>query len=92
MAGATAIVPPQPRVVRVMRRLKTRRALQICSGAALSTLVAALLLPTDSHAALIIILAGIACVSGVAAVVLRFVEKPHEVVLEEVPYERSLIH
>jgi len=92
MARATAIVPPKARIVRAMRRLKTRRALQICSGAAASTLVAALLLPTDSHAALIIILAGIACVGGVAAVVLRFVEKPREIVLEKVPNERSLIH
>jgi hypothetical protein len=92
MARATAIVPPKPRVVRVMRRLKTRRALQICIGAAASTLVAALLLTTDSHAALIIVLAGIACVSGMAAVVLRFVEKPREVVLQKVLYERSLIH
>ena len=55
-------------------------------------LVAALLLRTDSHAALIIVLAGIACVSGMAAVVLRFVEKPREVVLQEVLHERSLIH
>jgi len=90
MARATVIVPPKPRIVRAIRRLKTRRALQICGGAAASTLVAALLLPTDS--ALIIILAGIACVGGVAAVVLRFVEKPRETVLEKVPNERSLIH
>ena len=72
--------------------LKTRRALQVCIGAAASTLIAALLLPTDSYAALIVGLAGIACVSGMAAVVLRFVEKPREVVLQKVPHERDLIH
>lgn len=92
MARSTAIVPPQPRVVRVMRRLKTRRALQICIGAAASALVVALMLPTDSHAAVIIVLTGIACVSGMAAVVLRFVEKPREVVLQGGLYERWLIH
>jgi peptidoglycan/LPS O-acetylase OafA/YrhL len=75
-----------------MRRLKTRRALQICIGAAASTLVAVLLFPTDSHAALIAVLAGIACVSGMAAVVLRFVENPREVVLQRVVHERWLIH
>ena len=92
MAAATAIVPPQPRVVRVMRRLKTRRALQICIGATASTLIAALTLPAHSRAALIIFLAGIACVSGMAAVVLRFVEKPREMVLQAGHYDRSLIH
>lgn len=69
-----------------------RRALVLCLGAAASTLAAALLAPTDSYAALIIGLAGIACVSGIAAVVLRFVEKPREVVLRGVLYDQGIIH
>jgi hypothetical protein len=91
MAQATAIVPREARVVelRVMRRLKTRRALQICIGAAASTLVAAFLLPSDLYAVLLVALAGMAFVSGMAAVVLRFVEKPREVVLRKVRYERD---
>ena len=76
----------------MVRRLKTRQALHICIGAAASTLAAALLLPTDSYGALTIGLAGMACVSGMAAVVLRFVEKPREVVLQKVLCERGLIH
>jgi hypothetical protein len=91
MAQATAIVPREARVVelRGMRRLKTRRALQICIGAAASTLVAAFLLPSDLYAVLLIALAGMAFVSGMAAIVLRFVEKPREVVLRKVRYERD---
>ena len=91
MARSTEIVPPKPRVaqLRVMRRPKTRWALRIGIAAAASTLGAVVLLPTDSHAGLIKVLAGIACVSGIAAVLLRFVEKPHEAVLHEVLHERD---
>ena len=91
MARSTEIVPPKPRVaqLRVMRRPKTRWALQIGIGAASSALGAVLLLPTKSHAGWINVLAGIACVSGMAAVLLRFVEKPHEAVLHKVLHERD---
>ena len=91
-----AIVPPKPRVLelRVMRRLKTRRALQTCVGAAASALVSVLLSPTDSYAAPLMILMGVAFVSGVSAVVLRFVEQPREIIVRKVEHEREppLIH
>jgi hypothetical protein len=91
MARADSIVPPKPRVVelRVMRRLKTRRALQTCLGAAALALVAGLSSPRNSYAALLIVLAGVAVVGGVSAVVLWFVEQPCEVVVRKVHYERD---
>jgi hypothetical protein len=91
MARSTEIVPPKPRVaqLRVMRRHKMRWALRIGIGATVSTLGAVVLLPTNSHAGLINVLAGIACVSGMAAVLLRFVEKPHEAVLHKVRHEQD---
>lgn len=93
MARTTAIVPPKPQEVerRVIRRPKTRRALRLCIGAGV-LLLAVLVLPTDRHPAPIIALGSLACVYGIAAVVLRFVEKPTEVVLRKMIHERDSPH
>jgi len=97
MRPTDAIVPPKPRTeeVRVMRRPKTRRALQVCVAAAASALVATPpVSPLNSHA-LIIVLVGVAFVSGVSGLVLRFVEQPREIVLRKVHDGREpsqLIH
>ena len=72
-----------------MQRWPDQPALRIGIGAAATALGAMVLFPADSHAGLIDVPAGIACVSGMAAVVLRFVEKPHEVVLHEVLHEQD---
>ena len=88
MVRAVSIVPPKPRELRVMRRPKTRRALQTCVGAAALALIAVLLSATGSYAALLILVGG-AVVGGVSTVVLRFVEQPREVVVRKVHYERE---
>lgn len=72
-----------------MRRLKTRRALQACVGAAASALVAVLVLPTDSYPGPLLVLTSVALVGGVSAVVLRFVEQPREIVVRKVEHERD---
>lgn len=91
-ARATAIVPQRPQVVHVVQRLEMRRAVRVCIGAAASTLVAPLVPRTDSHAALMAIAASIACLSGIAAVVLRFVEEPREVAVRRSLHDRWIIH
>jgi hypothetical protein len=90
MARANSIVPPKPRTaeLRVMRRPKTRRALQVCVAAEAAALVASPVSPFNSRA-LIIVLVGVAFVSGVSALVLRFVEQPREIVVRKVQRERE---
>jgi hypothetical protein len=90
-AQAVSIVPPKPRVMefRVMRRLKTRRALQTCVGSSALAAVAVLLFPAASGAALLIVPVGVAFVSGLSAVFLWFAEQPREIAIRKVHHERE---
>jgi hypothetical protein len=94
MAQAVSIVPRRRRVeeVRVLRRLKTRCAVQTFA-AATSALAMVLVSPLHSHG-LLIVLGGVALVSGTSALVLRLVEEPRETVVRKVHHEPEppLVH
>jgi hypothetical protein len=77
----------------VVRRPKMRRALQMCGGAAALALGTAFLSLADLYSAPLIVLVGVAFVSGVSAIFLRFVEQPREIVVRKVEHEwKSIIH
>jgi hypothetical protein len=87
MDHATSIVPPKSRERRVVRRPKMRRALQMCGGAAALALGTASLSLADLYSAPLIALVGMAFVSGVSSIFLRFVEQPREIVVRKVDHE-----
>jgi hypothetical protein len=76
----------------VLRRPKMRRALQMCGGVAAIGMASSLL--ADLYSAPVIVLAGVAFVSGLSAIVLRLVEQPREIVVRKVDPEwnRSIVH
>lgn len=78
----------------MVRRPKMRRALQMCGGVTALALGTASLSLADLYSAPLIVLVGVALVSGVSAIFLRFVEQPREIVVRKVDHEwnRSVIH
>ena len=88
MAQASSVVPARRRVekVPVMRRPKTRHAVQTCVAAMASALVAILVSPVQSYA-VPVVLGAVALLAGLSAIVLRFVEQPREVLVRRIRAE-----
>ena len=89
MAQTSAIVPPKPREFVVMRRRKARRALGGCLGASVASMI---LFTRGDYGAPLLALVVAAFISGIAAVVLRFVEQPRATVVQRFRREPPVIH